>query len=365
VIIGRRLSSGSSASGGLQKVARLKRLEADYSMDTWHSRASDQAVSSNVTQLVGAADRVPWAGRFVSMEHKKTIKEILNAIEMKEENIQQIMDAFFEDGYCLVPCQDAPITTDITVYRARNQNPNELYVRKDQVTYPPSPDMVKTGRANMRGNQVFYGAVPVKPKDSPWVIAMQEVSEIRNGWIPPIQTFTVSRWKPRREVSIACFVPSELLAAGNDTAKAAHEKSVVMIEAMKEPYRSRACDLYGVLHDAFTKDVDGGDADGYWISAVFASMVYTQTNGISYPSKRGDYQGFNVAIPKAKWDKNFDLLQCIQFQQHTKGKETLVVPYRMTTSVEEPFTWVDHPLDPQVPPLPPFTMHPYPHKKPE
>lgn len=188
---------------------------------------------------------------------------------------------------------------------------------------------------------------------------MREVSEIRNGWTPPIETFTVSRWRSRREVSIACFVPSELLASGMDTAMAAHERSVAMIEEMHEPYRTRARDLYGVLHEAFTKEVD--TPEGYWISAVFASMIYTQTNGIAYPSKRGEYQGFNVALPKAKWDENFDLLQCMQFQQHTTGNQTLVVPYRVTTSVVEPFTWEDMSLAPGVPP---FTVHSYPHVKP-
>lgn len=290
----------------------------------------------------------------------KTIREILNDIELKEENIQRIMAAFFQDGQLLVPCQDAPITTDITVYRARNHNPKELFVRKDQVTYPPSPDMIKTGRANMRGNQVFYGAVPTKTLKEAWVVAMQEVSAIRQGWIPPVQTFTVSRWKPRRDVPISCFVTSELLASGMDTAQAARERSVAMIEAMSEPYRSRARDLYEVLHNEFTKEVDG--VDGYWISAVFSSMIYTQSNGIAYPSHRAEYKGFNIAIPKEKWDENFDLLQCIQFQQHTTDNHTLVIPYRMTTSIEEPFTWVNMPLADG---LPPFTLHSYPHTRSE
>lgn len=290
--------------------------------------------------------------KIVSMESMKTIKEILSGIELKEENIQRIMAAFFHDGQLVVPCQEVPITTNITVYRARNHDPRELFLRKDQVSYPPSPCMVKTGRANMRGNQVFYGAVPVKEMKCPWIVAMKEVSEVRNGWIPPTQTFTVSRWKPRRTVPIVSFVPSELLASGMDSAKAVHERSVALIEAMNEPHRSRARDLYDVLHNEFTKDVD--EVDGYWISAVFSSLIYTKCNGISYPSRRAEYKGFNVAIPKEKWDENFDLLQCILFQQHTAGSRTLVVPYRMTTSIEEPFTWEDIPL---VDGLPLFTPH--------
>jgi len=294
------------------------------------------------------------------MEPTKTIREVLNSIELKEENIHRIKAAFFHDGQLLVPCQSVPITTDIKVYRARNHDPKELFVRKDQVTYPPLPNMVKTGRANMRGNQVFYGAVPVREMRCPWIGAMEEVSEVRHGLIPPAQTFTVSRWKARRSVPIVSFVPSELLASGMDSAKAVYERSVAQIEAMNEPYRSRARDLYDVLHHEFTKEVDG--VDEYWISAIFSSMLYTHCNGISYPSKRAAYKGYNISIPKDKWDENFDLLQCIQFQQHTVGSRTLVVPYRMTASIEEPFTWEDMPLADG---LPPFTLHPYPHTRPE
>lgn len=298
------------------------------------------------------------------MVHYKTLRQQLDEIPLKEENIERIMSVLMNNSQIQVPHVGVKLTPDIRIYRARPHDPRNVMATKRDVSYPPNPARVKMGRANMRGNQVFYGAVNSKEVREGYIPAMQEASQIRYGWIPPIQTFTVSQWKPRRTVEIPTFVTSKVLASGMETAREIYGRTEEMINALAQVDQPRVRELFSVLHDEFTKEVNS--ADDYLISAVFSSIMYQYGYGISYPSKRSDYKAFNIAVPASNWEADFELLRCGVFQYHATGKDVIVRGFKHTISPDEPFEWEATPIvGGPLPFTPPeFQLHPYPLVKP-
>lgn|GEM_PF-5450582 len=293
------------------------------------------------------------------MQPYKTLRQQLDDIPLVEKNIERIMSVLMNHGQIQVPHIRVKLTPDIRIYRARPHDPQKMMETKKDVSYPPDPSMVKMGRANMRGNQVFYGAVHSKEVREGYLIAMQEASQIRYGWIPPIQTFTVSQWKPRRTLEIPTFVTSEVLASGMETAREMYRRTEEMLSALDLADQPRVRELLSVLHDEFTKEVN--TVDDYLISAVFSSIIYQYGCGISYPSKRSDYKAFNIAIPASNWEADFELLQCAVFQYHATGTDVIVRGFKNTISLDEPFQWEDtHILGPLPFTPPEFQLHPYP-----
>lgn len=294
------------------------------------------------------------------MNAYKTIRQQFDEIGLQEENIERLFEVFKKNGQMLIPMQEVTLTPEHYIYRARPHDPGIQFTKRSEVSYNPFSDCIATGRANMRGNSVFYGAVSSQEIKLGYVIALQEASHIRHGWIPNVQTFTISRWRPRRNVELATFVPSKTLAAGMSVAQDMYRAVEEMLGSLHGEDKERAQEMIDVLSDEFSKEVEG--PDDYWISSLFAHQMYSVKLGIAYPSKRADYMGFNVAVPAKAWDENFDLVDSVIYQYHKMGdKEITGAAYKFAIP-EEPFLWRD---DPSENPRPPFKLHPYPHKRPE
>lgn len=273
------------------------------------------------------------------MEARKTLRQLLDEVELKDENIERIKDLLLGDGEtAVIPHIEYRLDPNHFIYRARPHGPDRMFFERKDVSYVPDPKKVRTGRANMIGNRTFYGGFHTKEVKDGQVIAMQEASDMRNGAYPPVETFTVSRWRPKHRLSFAAFVSGEILASGTQVAREMYEATRDMIEGLPDRYRGHSSELHGVLHDEFTKEVNG-DVEKYLISAVFSSIIYTQELGILYPSKRTDYKGLNVAVPADHWDANFDLVDCVIYQYHSADLDTMAIPYMYAKGTPEPFVW--------------------------
>ncbi len=274
---------------------------------------------------------------------------MLAEIELTEDNHIAVMEALVARSQVYLPSTPSSLETGMKIYRARtHKKSTDRFRTRRELSYHPDFQSVKLGRANLRKQPIFYGAVAAKEMSQPWAIANLEVSTFPP---PKVQTFTTSVWEVVKPIEIMPLVPLKKQAGRMEIAMELHTALWDQIAAVPEDHRERTIELLTILGEEFSKEVT--DDKEYLLSAAFAHLIYSAGfGGIAYPSVRSDFRCFNVAIVPEVVNTHMKLVgaQVTQMQSIFCPKHRcheLVTPHYelMRAECDPPFQYVAAPFD--------------------
>jgi hypothetical protein len=202
----------------------------------------------------------------------------------------------------IIPVTSAILKAGHHIEIARINKDNEIYYSEKEISYRTDFENIKKfGRANLPGQSLFYGAIKSEDIPHPRIINLLETSEIlRSGDLVSEThlTMTVGKWRIIRDFEVM--------------EKVFNKNAISALPGVEKSYKHHVCeatlnhperveDVKGILEffsDEFAKK-DVTSDEHYKISVAYTNYVLNNLNlgGITYPSVRADYHGYNVALP--------------------------------------------------------------------
>lgn len=281
----------------------------------------------------------------------KSLNEIAAELERMDpanatdEEVLQLMRQIPQvalPGFELLPGQ--------RILRCRTQGgafPLDWKSEKD-LSYHPNPAKAGYGRASLRGNAAFYGAMgrPDEFEESK-MLSIHEVNELMHNpdFEHEEEYAVVGKWDlTGAPVNVIAVVQDPAVQKKNTYIREVFEEYLTKLEG--SPYdKEGSVRLSTILAQEFLKKVDRKDGVGYKISAAFSHWAMERgMAGIAYPSARaqGDSNAFNVAIQPAVIDQEFTLSAVYGYRLLKESADTLIpYPYLGDTHVNGDFVWQD------------------------
>ncbi len=201
----------------------------------------------------------------------------------------------------LIPVTSALLKAGHHVERARINESNQIFYSEKDISYRTDfKNITKFGRANFPGQSLFYGAIKSQHIEHPRIINLLETSEILRSADKTTDTeftITVGKWRILQDIEVMENVFSKHTILTMPQVKDSYEHH---LNNAKADMPDRIEDVKFVLEffsDEFAKK-EIKTNDDYKISVAYTELAinYRGLAGVTYPSVRTDYQGFNVAL---------------------------------------------------------------------
>jgi len=196
--------------------------------------------------------------------------------------------------------------TDIKVgeplVRARKlENNEDFHHLISDYSYPPDTEKIKVGRANLKGQQIFYGA-------RFRITALAEVRFIYANREKDFAHYSLGLWEAKEKLSLAAIVTPESIRKNNSQELF---ELADFIESAEKKYRNNSkitgfLDFYRFMANKYREPVEEGEEHKYKITAAFSDFILSTlptAAGILYQSVQYP-QNFNVALRKEVKDTN-------------------------------------------------------------
>ncbi|OYD43598.1 hypothetical protein [Sphingobacterium cellulitidis] len=156
---------------------------------------------------------------------------------------------------------------------------------------------------------------------------------------------TVGKWRIKEDFEVVEMVFNESNIENIPQIRSSYEYH---IDRLKKEIPDKIEDIEFLLRffsDEFAKKGIQSDSD-YKISAAYTEMATTFRNlsGVTYPSVRTEYQGFNVALTIPAVETFLDLEVVAMFKVYKKGEHTFVDNLAYATELgdlKSNFNWID------------------------
>lgn len=286
-----------------------------------------------------------------NLPNKETIVSIVN--EFKSTNLEKVsyQKIFYKilNEMKIIPFVTAKLKEGHHIERARLNEPNQIFYSEQELSYRTDYHNIKKyGRANFPGQSLFYGAIKSEHIEHPRFINLLETSELfRSGDKKTNADFvmTVGKWRIKQDFEVVEIVFNKSSIDNIPQIKRAYEYHLNKIRD-EMPDRIEEIEfLLQFFSDEFAKKTIDSDND-YKISVAYTEMATTFKNlaGVTYPSVRTDYQGFNVALTIPAVEKFLELEIVAMFKVYKKGKHTFVDNIAYATdlgNMKSHFKWID------------------------
>lgn len=273
--------------------------------------------------------------------------------ELKSANLGKVSyeKVFYKilNELMFIPFVTAKLRAGHHIERARINEPGQIFCSESELSYRTDAHNIKKfGRANAPEQAIFYGAIKTEHIEYPRIVNLFETSEIfRNNDQQSVDTFTmtVGKWRIKQDFEIVEMVFNQSNIENIPQIARAYEHH---IERLRAEIPDRIDDIEFLLRffsDEFAKKEIKSDSD-YKISVAYTQMADAFKNlpGVTYPSVRTDYYGYNVALTIPAVEAFLDLEAVAMFKVYKKRGHTFIDNLAYTTELGElksNFKWVD------------------------
>ncbi|MCG3165762.1 MAG: hypothetical protein POELPBGB_01537 [Bacteroidia bacterium] len=278
---------------------------------------------------------------------EKTILELKNA-DLSKVSYQKVFYTIF-NKIKLIPFVTAKLRAGHHIERARLNEPGQIFYSEQDLSYRTDfQNIKKFGRANHPGQSLFYGAIKTENIQHPRLINLFETSELFRAADKKLDgefVMTVGKWRILKDIEVAEIVFNKGNIESIPEIKKAYEYH---LNKLKNDIPERADDLAFLLeffsNEFAKKEIQS--ADDYKISSAYTEMAINFKNlaGVSYPSVRTDYQGFNVALSIPAVDSFLKLEVVAMFKVYKKGSKSFMDNLAYATDLgplESNFEWIN------------------------
>lgn len=223
---------------------------------------------------------------------------------------EQTLEEVIASGMTILPTTYVKWPVGEFIYRARYHDSDRIPQTVGEIYYPPKERCV-LGRANHFEEQVFYGMLPTGNAHARLACYHEVASRIQ-----PIQTFTLSRWRVKRELDkVLSLVMHPNQAQGHELARRSYAHTMEFLKELPDHLQPAALNALNTAGARFSRNIDDCD---YWWSVRFANNVfYVQDfNAIIYPSIPYKHQAICIAMPGIIADECLEPVGGSLFQLH-------------------------------------------------
>lgn len=286
-----------------------------------------------------------------NLPDRKTLEKITSELrnaDLSKVSYQKVFYTLLND-LKLIPFVTAKLKAGHHIERARLNEPNQIFYSEKDISYRTDFENIKKyGRANFPGQSLFYGAIKTEHIDHPRIVNLLETSEMyRTADRKTDAEFvmTVGKWRIKQDFEVVESVFNKHNIATSPQIKASYEYH---LEKIKKEIPDRLDDIEFLLEffsDEFAKKEIKTDSD-YKVSVAYTELAINFKNlaGVTYPSVRTDYQGFNVALVMPAVENFLELEVAAMFKIYKKGVHTFMDNLAYATDFGEMksnFQWID------------------------
>ena len=215
-------------------------------------------------------------------EIEKTIQEIEN-VDLKSEDAVSTIRTLVSTKLKRLPIFLTDLDLGEYLVRSRYLQDHEDFHRNIQdLSYNPNPENIKIGRANLEGQQIFYGS-------RFRVTSLAEVRFIYANREKASARYSLGKWDVKEKLHLATIITPELIREHKPTelfwlADFIEQKEK---ESEYDPELNGFISLYKYLANKFTEPIREGEEYKYKVTAVFSNFIYSRlqiADGILYQS---------------------------------------------------------------------------------
>lgn len=211
-----------------------------------------------------------------------------------------------------------------------HKHSHDRYCSHQDISYIHDPRIyqyIDFGRANVKRQPIFYGAITTEEINLPRAVAYMETSaatrlEANNPNFR--ETFTLSRWEVMADIEVVEVIFSQDALNSSSTARRSFENQLPKIQ--NHPYREYFLTQAGFFSDEYAKSANNTPHD-YFITSAYANYIWQTTplKGITYPSVKSKYEGQNIALLPGVVDKHLKLDTVAVFESFCCYPGTLAI----------------------------------------
>ena len=253
----------------------------------------------------------------------------LESIDLKSADAVSQLQKIISTQLRNLPIFLTDLKVNERVVRARFIDEKEGFHKQiKDYSYNPYPNKVKMGRANLEGQQIFYGS-------RYRVTALGEVKFIYANRMRDYAHYSLGGWDLVEKLDLAAIVLPEEIRKHNakelfGLADFIEEKAN---ELKNDPVTGGLLEVYKYMSMKFREPVQEGEEHKYTITAVFSDFIYSKlktADGLLYQSVQYP-ENFNIALKKEVIDNN--RLQ-LMFAVRQKFERTGHLEYKEVDSIQ-------------------------------
>ena len=234
-------------------------------------------------------------------EIEKTIQEI-ESVDLKSDDAVGVIQTLISTKFRRLPIFMTDLKIGEPLVRSRYLNDTEDFHRTIQdYSYHPKPEYIKIGRANLEGQQIFYGS-------RFRITSLAEVRFVYANREKESARYSLGRWEVKQKLQMAAIVTPELIRKHNTKELFGLADFIEQTEkkAQNDAELKGFIGLYRYLADKYTEPIQEGEEHKYKITSVFSNFIYSKlpiADGILYQSVQYP-ENFNVALKKEVIDNH-------------------------------------------------------------
>lgn len=277
----------------------------------------------------------------------RSIEDISKEIKLLEDQLnKKEADFYILEDICFNLISILPIPvfnySESFILRARPNYNGEIFTRTSQLSYNPTQSEIELGRFNLKGEPVFYGAIPIASKENHG--ALTAITESYKDLFNKQADFrfiylTIGRWQVDKPIPLIVLTFWEKLN------HSFHIKNLnpAFIEQLSKVFSKedkKKCELlYNYISEKAGRFSD--TTNNYLLTTAFYHAIrrkYGNKVGILYSSVMTENKGLNVALSKEIVDEKFIHLdfvvmyKCLRNPSNSKAYN--IIPCSKSASID-------------------------------
>lgn len=256
----------------------------------------------------------------------KNILDKLSSLDLSTYPIDEIMSCFEQSGH--ICYSSISLTPEYEICRARQNETDESFYSKCQLTYKPSQFNNSYQRASTPNMTMFYGSFlsPLiednKLADIRFITAFETMPWLRDKSSKGIRKVTFSNWIVKKPIKLIAVIQCDKLNKKCNYSKKMISDYFNFLDKYPD-VKEDSFAFTSFLANQFAKKIEFNDYE-YLISSLFAQFaVKNGYDGVMYPSIKVDGLGFNIAITPEVADSKLDLNYVAECTGYKLGENTI------------------------------------------
>lgn len=251
-----------------------------------------------------------------------------------------------------IPFLTAKLHEGYHIERARINGPDEIFYSEKDISYRNDYENIKSfGRANVKHQPLFYGAIESDVIKHPRLINLIETSQIfRNLDKVKVDKanfiMTLGKWRIKQDFEVVEMVFNQDSINNSKDVKKSYKNHIKRLTEKHPENLEQFKLILEFFSNQFAKKEIEKDTD-YMISAAYADFAMTWNNfpGIKFPSVKSDYRGHNIVLTPMAVEQFLELEIAAMFRVTKEGDYSLISPIQHATDfgpLNSQFEWVDY-----------------------
>lgn len=265
-----------------------------------------------------------------------SLKTLYDKIDRLNEGFPEIFENVLKEYFkpikiiCKIGSGVFPTLERITVNK-RVIKTNERILNSKDLKYPPEKCVKNFGRANLKGQSVFYGTFN-------FITAIKEMQPEVGDLI------TISSWGLIQKENYLVTCPMFLSQPQNSHSffklRTFYTSFFSDLLNYPKPIANLIYELHRFYAKCFSREISRSNSQAYIFTALLADKILNHhRNGvidaILYPSTKDDLLTDNIAIKKESFDKNYVLLNTIEKRLTEKSENSEHYEFEITGKSKE------------------------------